>query len=143
VTTGGRSLVAPCRRTLSHASAAAQVDAITEVRLGRGTAILQKSAKAVDESLLFSLIAEERTVDLQAKSRAERDELVSGFNALISQHHSPSTAQAKSRSQRKLADPVKALPPPGVAASSGEGGGEASQRVRAKKGLDKRSTALF
>ena len=37
----------------------------------------------MDESLLFSLIAKERTVDLQAKSEAERDALVAGFSALI------------------------------------------------------------
>lgn len=60
------------------------VNTISEVRPGRGTKILQKSAKDVDESLLFSLIAEERTVDLQAESEAERDELVGGFRALIS-----------------------------------------------------------
>ena len=69
----------------SDARDATQVDAITEVRPGRGTKVLQRSAKAVDESLLFSLIAEERTVDLQAKSEVERDELVGGFRALISQ----------------------------------------------------------
>ena len=81
MTTVGRS---PGRAAAPpHASDATQVDAITEVRLGRGTKILQKSAKAVDESLLFSLIAEERTVDLQAKSEAERDALVAGFSALI------------------------------------------------------------
>ena len=40
---------------------------------------------AVDERLLFSLITEGRTVDLQAESEAERNELVRGFNALIAE----------------------------------------------------------
>ena len=70
------------------------------MRLGRGTTILQKSAKAVDESLLFSLIAKERTVDLQAKSEAERDELVGGFKALISQRDR--RAQIAEEQQRSL-----------------------------------------
>jgi len=99
----------------SHARDATQVDAITEVRLGRGTTILQKSAKAVDESLLFSLIAKERTVDLQAKSEAERDALVAGFHALISQRERP--APIVEQQQRSLMASVLRAPSESASAS--------------------------
>ena len=113
MTTDGRSpglAAAP-----SHARDATQVDAITEVRLGRGTTILQKSAKAVDESLLFSLIAKERTVDLQAKSEAERDALVAGFHALISQRERP--APIVEQQQRSLMASVLRAPSESASAS--------------------------
>ena len=94
----------------------------------------------MDESLLFSLIAKERTVDLQAKSEAERDALVAGFHALISQRER--RALIAEQQQRSLmasalrspsatalsSEPRAAAGPPPRVGRSGSGGGPPGRR---------------
>ena len=66
-------------------SASLRLGAVAAVRIGKTTDVFAggAAAAAADASRCFSLVASDRTLDLECDGEAQRDELVAGFELLL------------------------------------------------------------